>query len=142
MIKNNHRYIKTIVNGKEFLNDTGNKYRFVGQREYKGKPDKNIPAGATVTLQIIEDHSEPVIDKATGRVKDNNVLETFDATIVGATYPLSFNKGDYVVLEDFKEEISYYINFNLILRFGGIKLLKAVNMHNNGGGNNVAGQTK
>ncbi len=142
MIKNNHRYIKTIVNGEEFLNDTRNKYRVVGQREYKGKPDKNIPAGATVTLQIIEDHSEPIIDKATGRIKDNNVFETFDATIIGVTYPLPFNKGDYVALEDFKEEISYYINFNLILRFGGIKLLKAVNMQNNGGGNNVAGQTK
>ena len=127
MIKNSHRYIRNLVNGQKLMKDTGNKYRFVGQREYKGKPDKNIPAGATVTLQIIE---------------DNNVFETFDATIIGVTYPLPFNKGDYVALEDFKEEISYYINFNLILRFGGIKLLKAVNMQNNGGGNNVAGQTK
>lgn len=142
MINNSHRYIRNLIDGQKFMKDTGNKYRFVGQREYKGKSDKNIPAGTTVTLQIIEDHSEPVIDKATGRVKDNNVFETFDATIVGVTYPLSFSKGDYVMLEDFKEEISYYINFNLILRFGGIKLLKAVNMQNNGGGNNVAGQTK
>lgn len=142
MIKDSYRYSTTTINGKKFMNDTGNKYRLVGQREFKGKPDKNIPAGVIVTLQIIEDNSEPVIDKATGRVKDNNVFETFDATIVGVAYPLSLNKGDYVALEDFKEDISYYINFNLILRFGGIKLLKAMNMQNNGGGNNVAGQTK
>ena len=64
MIKNSHRYIRTLVNGQKLMKDTGNKYRVVGQREYKGKPDKNIPAGATVTLQIIEDHSEPIIDKA------------------------------------------------------------------------------
>ena len=142
MLKHSNRYAATLVKGEDFLKDTGNKYRLISQRQYKGKPDKGIPAGVTVTLQIIEDNSEPVIDKATGQEKDNNLFETFDATIVGVSYPLAFHKGDYVALEEFKEEISYYINFNMILRFGGIRLLKAMNTQHNGGGNNVTGQTK
>lgn len=142
MIKHSNRYAVTRVKGNDLLKDTGNQYRFVSQRAYKGKPEKNIPAGVTVTLQILKDDSEPIIDKETGCELDNNFLETFEATIVGESYPLPFHKGDYVALEDFKEEISYYINFNLILRFGGIKLLKAMKAQQNGGGDHVAGQTK
>lgn len=131
MFKNQHRYAKTLVLGNDFLSDTGNKYRLVSQRAYKGKPEKNIPTGVTVTLQIIEDNSEPIIDKVTGMEADNNVFETFEATILNAEFPLPYKKGDYVALEDFKEEYSYYINYSLILRFGGIKLLKSVSNHNN-----------
>ena len=103
MLKNTNRYAETIVKGEDFLKDTGNKYCFVSQCKYKGKPDKSIPADTTVTLQIIEDHSDLVIDKATGRVQDNNVFETFEATIIGAPYPLPFHKGDYVALEGLKK---------------------------------------
>lgn len=133
MFKNQYRYAKTLVLGNDLLSDTGNKYRLVSQRAYKGNTEKNIPAGVTVTLQIIEDNSEPIVDKATGMAADNNVFETFEATILNTEFPLPYKKGDYVALEDFKEEYSYYINYNLILRFGGIKLLKAVNQPMKGG---------
>lgn len=52
------------------------------------------------------------------------MFETFDATIIGATYPLSLVKGDYVALGDFRADVSYYIDFNFILRFGAIKKLQ------------------
>lgn len=124
MINHEYRYIKKIVDGEKFLKDTNNHYAFVGQQRYKGKYDENgqevVPKGVKVTLQIIEDLSEPVIDKESGMVKDNNELQTFDATIIGADYPLPFTKGEEVSLGDFLQDISYYIQFNLILRFGNI----------------------
>ena len=52
---------------------------------------------------------------------DDNVYETFDATILGASYPLPLKKGDIVSLLNFATDNSYYVDFNLILRFKGIK---------------------
>lgn len=121
MIRNGNRYTKTVVLVDKFQQDTGNCYRVVGQRAYKGKPEANLPAGTTFTLQITEDNSEPIIDKKTGLPKDNNVFETFDVTVVGCAYPAPFKKGDYVSLDGFMEEASYYIDFNFILRFREIK---------------------
>lgn len=123
-IQNGYRYVKTVVDGDKILNDFGNQFRVVAQKPYKGNPEKGLAAGATVTLQIIRDNSAPIIDKTTGKPKDNNVFETFDATIIGATYPLPLNKGDYVALSNFMADVSYYIDFNFILRFGAIKKLQ------------------
>lgn len=132
-----------MVLGEELLKDTGNRYRFVNQRASKGNAEKGLEAGATVTLQIVEDHSKLVIDKATGLEQDNNVLETFDCTILGVAYPLPYKKGDYVALENFDASLSYYINFSFILRFHGIKLLKSANLQGQGSVSNAAaGQAK
>lgn len=123
MIKNGYRYIKSIIDIDKFLADTGNMYVLVGQRAYKGKTDEKgntlIDSGVTVTLQIIEDSSEPVYDKM-GVEKEDNRLETFDVTIVGENYPLDLKKGDYVRLANFRSDISYYINYALVLRFESI----------------------
>jgi len=124
-LRNSNRYIKTVINFDKMNNDFGGAYRFVAQRPYKGKSEAGLEPGATVTLQIIKDTAPPVIDKETGMEMDNNVFQTFDATIVGTKYPLPFAKGDYVALNGFIPEASYYINFNFILRFKEIKLLKA-----------------
>lgn len=121
MIRNGNRYTKMIILVNKLLEDTGNCYRVVGQRAYKGKPEANLDPGTTFTLQIIEDNSEPIIDKKTGLPKDNNVFETFDVTVVGCKYPAPFAKGDYVSLGGFVEEASYYIDFSFILRFREIK---------------------
>lgn len=125
MINNGHRYIKTIIEIDKFLSDTANRYMLISQRPFRGKYDADgkceIPEGVTVGLQILEDHSEPVIDKNTGEVKQDNKYETYDATIVGVQYPLSINKGSMVSLSDFLPEYSYYINYSFILRFGAIE---------------------
>ena len=82
------------------------------------------PSGTTFTVQALDDFSDPIIDKETGEVMDNNALETFDVTIIGAEYPLPIKKGDYVSLKGFLPELSYYINFNLILRFSDIEKIE------------------
>ena len=141
MIRDTYRYVKQVVRGEQFLKDTENQYRFVGQSPYKGNPEKGLKPGSRVTVQVLVDNSDPVLDKETHAPKDNNVLETFEATIVGVDYPLPFQKGDYVALENFLEDASYYINFSLILRFGGIRLLKRP-QPKGGTANAATGQTK
>ena len=84
-IQNGYRYVKSVIDGDKMLNDFANQFRFVSQKPYKGNSEKGLAAGTTVTLQIIRDDSAPIIDKTTGKPKDNNVFETFDATIVGAS---------------------------------------------------------
>lgn len=123
-IQEGYRYTKTIVEWDKFAKDTCNQYRFVSQKRYKGKPESGLAAGATVTLQIVQDNSAPVIDKETGRPKENNVLETFNATIIGVNYPLPLSKGDFVALDGFLVEKSFYIDFDFILRFTTIKKLQ------------------
>lgn len=126
--QNAYRYLFTKIDIERLLKDTLNEYLFVSQRPYKGKKDNEgnviIEPGANITLQVITDISEPVIDKKTGEIKENNELETFEVTIEGCQYPLPFKKGDKVSLGDFDEENSYYINYNLILRFRKIKLIE------------------
>lgn len=115
MIKNAYRYITQLFNWKQFLKDTGNNFTFTGQRPSHGKV-----AGVIVTLQMNEDNSDPIIDRETGEIKENNYLEVIEVTIVDATYPLAFTKGDKVSLDDFRQDLSYYIKYNLVLRCGKI----------------------
>lgn len=128
MLNNGYRYVKMCIEIEKFLKDTGNKYRLISQRYFKGKIKENgeivIPEGVTLGLQILEDNSEPVIDKNTGEQKPDNVLETFEVTIVGAQYPLPIKKWSMVRLYDFMPEVSFYINYNFILRFGRVEEIK------------------
>ena len=125
MIKNGYRYIRQLIDIDMFLNDTGNQYLMVSQRPDKGKMNEEgviiRPAGVKMKLQILKDMSKPLVDKETGEIKEDNVYETFDVTIVGATYPLPIKKGSIVALKDFLPEYSYYIEYNFILRFGSIE---------------------
>lgn len=120
-ILNPFLYAHTVVDGEKLLQDHGNHYRFVGQKPFRGKPDKGLDTGTTVTLQVMEDKSMPGTDKKTGQPRENNMYQTFDATVVGMPYPLPFVKGDEVSLGGFMPEVSYYIDFSLILRFGEIR---------------------
>lgn len=121
MIRNAFRYTRTLILMEQFLADTRNEYRVVGQREYKGKPEANLDPGTTFTLMIMHDDSEPIIDKKTGVQKDDNVYESFDITMPGLKYPAPYKKGDFVRLDGFMEDVSYYVDFNFILRFSKIE---------------------
>lgn len=128
MLNNGYRYVRNIIDIDKLLKDTGNKYLLISQRGFKGKRNENgeivIPEGTTLGLQILEDHSEPVIDKNTGEPKPDNVFETFEVTIVGVQYPLPIKKGSLVRLYDFMPEFSFYINYNFVLRFGRVEEIK------------------
>lgn len=119
MLNNSGKYVKTVILIKELLKDFDNDFTFTGQTPGK--------SGVNITLQVNKDKSEPVVDKKTGRLKDDNYLAVFPVTIVGATYPLPFKKGDRVSIGDFRPEISYYIDYKLILRFGEIHLREEKN---------------
>jgi len=128
MLNNGYRYVRNIIEIEKLLKDTGNKYRLISQRNFKGKTNEKgeivIPEGTTLGLQILEDQSEPVIDKNTGEPKPDNVFETFEVTIVGVQYPLPIKKGSLVRLYDFMPEFSFYINYNFVLRFGRVEEIK------------------
>lgn len=130
MIKRVNKYIRTVIDAMLMLKDFGNHFLLVSQQKYNGKIDDKtgetiLKPGVKVTLQVIEDHADPVIDRDTGRQIDDNTLNTFDVTIPGCEYPLPLNKGDQVSLGEFDEKHSYYIDGNLILRFKSIYPWKA-----------------
>ena len=112
MIKS--KYQITTVLGDDFIKDTGNEYRVVGQRPYRDKKNK-LPAGVLLNLQITKDFNQYKEDE------DDMTMGTFDVTVLCGTHDKGLKKGDLVSLHDFKEDISYFINFNYILRFGGVK---------------------
>lgn len=114
-----------VINMELFLQDTENTFRVVRVTPYNGKAEDNIPAGSTFNLQILKDNSAPRVNRKTGLPVDDNVGENFEVNIPGHAYPSAIKKGDIVALEDFLPDISYYFDRTLLLRFGGIKLLKA-----------------
>ncbi len=130
---NSWKYVETVVHGEKLNADFGGVYRLVSQRPYKGKPEAGLAAGITACLMVLEDHSEPTIDKATGKPKDNNVFETFEVTIPGLAYPAPFAKGDYVALDGFMPEASFSIDHNLILRFKTLRAASAPKSQGQGG---------
>jgi len=112
MIKN--KYQETRVLGDQFIADTGNEYRVVTQRPYKDKKNR-LPDGILLTLQITKDLNQYQ------NGEDDMTLGTFDAYVLCGTHDMGLKKGDLVSLHDFREDVSYYIDFNYILRFGGVK---------------------
>ena len=127
MIKNGYRYIRHLIDIDRFLADTGNRYMMTGQRPDKGKinDDGTVvrPPGVRMTLQILVDNSEVLVDRESGEIKEDNMYETFVVTIVDAKYPLPLQKGSIVSLKQFLPAHSYYIDYNFILRFGDYELL-------------------
>ena len=56
-----------------------------------------------------------------GCKRDNNVLNTFDVTILNGESSIPFRKGEKVSLGNYLPEKSYVIGFDLILRFDSIR---------------------
>jgi len=106
------RFQQTIVKVQPLLDETGNVFRAVSSRPYRDKKGK-LPDGVTLTLTIIKD--------ASGRPPEESLLyENFEATILCGSDP-GIKKGDFVSLQGFREDVSYYINFSYILRFDGVQ---------------------
>lgn len=113
-------FTETNFKAEVFLNNTGNIFRLVSQRPYvsKKEPDEK---GVTVTLQITKDNTDYGVDKKTGFKRDNNILNTFDVTVLNNEERLDIQKGDYLRLIDFIPEKSFVIGFDLILRFKDVE---------------------
>jgi len=124
-MKNIFYFTETIIKMDEFLRNTGNRYRVVSQRPYLDSNGKTGKQGTTFTLMITTDNTNYGIDASTGKERDNNVFENFEATILdGVTHHDEIKKGDYVKLNGFIKELSFVIKFDWILRFSGIEKIE------------------
>lgn len=114
-ILNSWVFTKTLFDAELFLKATRNEFLYVSGKPYQSKKDPE-DKGSTLTLSIIHDGMDYGVDK-NGRKRDNNILNTFEVTILnGQSEPL-FKKGDKVSLVGFIPEKSYVIGFDLLLRF-------------------------
>ncbi len=118
-IQNPWAYTRTEFEAQKFLDATGNLYQLVSQRPYcsKKNPDEK---GVLATLLITHDDMDYGVDK-NGNKRDNNVLNTFDVTILNGETSIPFRKGEKVSLGNYLPEKSYVIGFDLILRFDSIR---------------------
>lgn len=118
-ILNSWVYTQTQFNAELFLEKTGNEFQFVSQKPYQSKKNPD-DKGTTLTLLITRDSMDYGVDK-NGRKRDNNILNTFDVTILNGQSEVPFKKGDKVSLIGFIPEKSYVIGFDLLLRFRDVK---------------------
>ena len=118
-IQNSWVYTHTEFDAEKFLKATGNLFQLVSQRPFcsKKNPDEK---GVLATLLITHDDTDYGVDK-NGNKRDNNVLNTFDVTILNGEDSIPFRKGEKVSLGKFLPEKSYVIGFDLILRFDSIR---------------------
>lgn len=119
-IANSWAYVETKFNAEKFLINTENIFRVVFQRPYVSKKDPN-EKGVTLTLQITRDNTDYGNDKTTDHKRDDNVLNTFDVTVLNGKEHIEVRKGEYVRLIDFIHEKSFVIGFDLILRFKDVE---------------------
>ena len=117
----NH-FVSTVINADAMLQAMGNEFLVVSSRDYSDKKGV-LPDGKVLTLQVIQDSTDYGIDKKTGQPIENNVMQNFDVTVLNRNTELK--RGDRVALLDFDAEHSYYIDFNLILRFKDCKKLQS-----------------
>ncbi|AYU55824.1 MULTISPECIES: hypothetical protein [Bacillota] len=113
-------FTETNFNAEEFLTNTHNLFRLVSQRPYTSKKDPS-ESGVTLTLLITKDDTEYGIDKKSGLERDNNVLNTFDVTVLNNKTSINVKKGEYVKLINYIPEKSFVIEFDLILRFEDVE---------------------
>lgn len=127
-IQNSWVYTQTQLDVKKFLEAMGNEFQFVSQKPYQSKKNPD-DKGVTLTLLITHDSMDYGVDK-NGRKRDNNVLNTFDVTILNGQSEVPFKKGEKVSLVGFIPEKSYVIGFDLLLRFRDVKKVEVSNGKN------------
>lgn len=113
-------FTETNFKAEEFLTNTHNLYRLVSQRPYTNKKDPN-ESGVTLTLLITKDDTDYGVDKISGLKRENNVLNTFDTTILNGQVSIDISKGEYVKLIGYMPEKSFVIGFDMILRFEDVE---------------------
>lgn len=127
-IQNSWKYTKTTFDAEAYFKATRNVYQFVSQKLYQSKKNPE-DKGVTLTLLILHDDMDYGVDK-NGRKRDNNILNTFDVTILNGQSEVPLKKGDKVSLVGFMPEKSYVIGFDLLLRFRDVKKVEVPNGKN------------
>ena len=120
-MNNQNTFVKTVIMNEKLERVTGNRFRVLATKPYAGKGD--LPPGVTVDLLIQEDNAPEGFYgvKADGITPREGVLyQNMRVTIANgepAKTLADLKAGDEIRLLDFDQEHSYYIDFNLILRY-------------------------
>lgn len=122
MLAHTNFFTEKRVLGEELKKSFGNDFIFVTSRPYIDKKGI-LPNGFTATLQVVHDSNDYGVDSRTGKPRDNNVFQTFDVTILDGTDGTQFQKGQHVRLGKFRGDISFEINFELILRYESMEAI-------------------
>ncbi|MCT6809100.1 MAG: hypothetical protein M3012_06290 [Staphylococcus epidermidis] len=125
-LQNSWIYTKTSFNDSLFKKNTNNQFILVSQRSYVNKKNAD-EKGVNLTLQVCKDDGKYGIDKKTGLERDNNVYNTFDVTVLNGEQTISAKKGDIIRLGELIEEKTYIFDFNLILRYKNVQVIKRDN---------------
>lgn len=113
----------TVFDDPKFKANTNNQFVLVSQRPYASKKNPQ-DIGVSVTLQVVKDIGDYGIDKKTGLKRDNNVLNTFDVTVLNGAQRLDAQKGDIIRLGQMIVEKTFIIGFDLILRYKDVQVIK------------------
>lgn len=122
-LQNSRFFSQTSFNDAKFKSVTNNQFRLVSQHPYASKKNPQ-DIGVALTLQVVKDTADYGVDKKTGMKRDNNVLNTFDVTILNGVQRLDAQKGDVIRLGDMIVEKTFIIGFNLILRYKDVQVIK------------------
>jgi hypothetical protein len=120
-LPNGYKFVKTRVDWQLLSDVTDNQYEVVGSRKWIDSKGV-LPDGYTLTLKILVDNYNYGLDKD-GEPIDNNVGQNFDVTILSRD--VKPKKGDIVALLNYDEDNSYVIKYDWLLRFKGVKVLRA-----------------
>lgn len=122
-LQNTWIYTKTTFDDQKFKANTSNQFILVSQRPYNSK--KNLQdVGVSLTLQVAKDDGDYGVDKKTGMKRDNNVLNTFDVTILNNVQRLDAQKGDIIRLGELLDDKTFIIGFDIILRYKNVQVIK------------------
>lgn len=122
-LQNSWFFSQTSFNDAKFKSVTNNQFRLVSQHPYASKKNPQ-DIGVALTLQVVKDTADYGVDKKTGMKRENNVLNTFDVTILNGVQRLDAQKGDVIRLGDMIVEKTFIIGFNLILRYKDVQVIK------------------
>ena len=133
-MNNQNTFVKTVIMNEKLERVTGNRFRVLATKPYAGKGD--LPPGVTVDLLIQEDNAPEGFYgvKADGITPREGVLyQNMRVTIANgepAKTLADLKAGDEIRLLDFDQEHSYYIDFNLILRYRNYEKISKENKDN------------
>ena len=122
-LQNAWYFSQNSFNDTKFKSVTNNQFVLVSQHPYASKKNPQ-DIGVTLTLQVVKDTADYGVDKKTGMKRDNNVLNTFDVTVLNGVQHLDAQKGDVIRLGAMIVEKTFIIGFDLILRYKDVQVLK------------------
>ena len=123
-MNNQGKFVETLIRADELAKVTGNCYMVLSTRPYEGKDD--IPNGITLNLLIEHDNAPEGFYgvKKDGSPREGVLYQNITVTVCNGRKDedmKAIHAGDHVALYDFDADHSYYINYDLILRYKNFK---------------------